>query len=185
MAIDATQLELKEKVIVVKRVAKVVKGGKRFHFSALVGVGDGKGHVGVGLGKAGEVPDAIQKAIERGKKRLVRVPMRGTTLTHPVLGRFGASRVVMRPAAPGTGLIAGGGVRVVLELAGVYDVLTKSLGSNNSHNVVRATLDAFQKLTIWHESRSLRQGRTGAVKAAAAPEPAASAAPAAGDGTGA
>jgi small subunit ribosomal protein S5 len=155
--IDPSQLELKERLVAVKRVAKVVKGGKRFHFSALVCVGDGKGHVGFALGKAGEVPDAIQKAIERAKKRLLRVPLRGTTLVAPVVGRYGASRVVFRPAAPGTGLVAGGGVRVVLELAGVRDILAKSLGSNNPHNAVKATLDAFQKLAVWRDAQQLRR----------------------------
>jgi len=157
MSVDATALELKEKVIVVKRVAKVVKGGKRFHFSALVAVGDGKGHIGVALGKAAEVPDAIQKAIERAKKRLMEIPLRGSTLPHPVIGEFGASKVVFRPAAPGTGLIAGGGARAILELAGVHDILAKSLGNTNSHNVVRATLDGFRKLALWGDSRRLRR----------------------------
>jgi len=160
--IDATQLELKEKVVVVKRVAKVVKGGKRFHFSALVAVGDGKGLVGVALGKANEVPDAIQKAIEKAKKNLIHVPTHGTTLTYPVTGQHGASKVVFRPAAPGTGLIAGGGVRVVLELAGVHDVLSKSFGSTNAHNAIRASFDAFEKLSTWHTSRELRRQRVGA-----------------------
>jgi len=162
--IDAGELELKEKMIDLRRVAKVVKGGKRFHWSALVAVGDGKGHVGVGLGKAGEVPDAIQKAIEKAKKRLVQVPLRGTTLTNPVVGEYGASKVVFRPAAPGSGMIAGGGVRKVLELAGVHDVLSKSLGNTNSHNIVRATFDAFEKLNAWNNARRLRRGddaRTG------------------------
>jgi len=160
--IDPSQLELKEKVITVNRVAKVVKGGKRFHFSALVAVGDGKGHVGVALGKAGEVPDAIQKAIEKAKKHLIRVPLRGTTLTGPVVGHFGASKVQFRPAAPGTGLIAGGGVRTVLELAGVHDVLAKSLGSTNEHNIVKAAFDAFDKLGLWYVSRGLRRQLVGA-----------------------
>ena len=157
MAIDAATLELKEKVIVVKRVAKVVKGGKRFHFSALVAVGDGKGHVGVALGKASEVPAAIQKAIERAKKHLVEIPLRGSTLPNPVVGDYGASKVVFRPAAPGTGLIAGGGVRILLELAGVHDILTKSLGNTNSHNIVKAVFDAFRKLSDWNTSRRLRR----------------------------
>lgn len=174
--IDASTLELKEKMISVKRVAKVVKGGKRFHFSALMCVGDGKGHVGVALGKAGEVPDAIQKAIEKAKKRLVQVPLRGTTIASPMVGRFGASKVVFRPAAPGTGLIAGGGVRIVLELAGVRDVLAKCVGNTNSHNSVRATFDAFDKLNEWAQSRRLRRQATGA---SAPVQPAPSAAPAA------
>ncbi len=157
MAIDATALELKEKVIAVNRVAKVVKGGKRFHFSALVAVGDGKGHIGVALGKAAEVPDAIQKAIEKAKKYLLEIPLRGTTLPNPVTGVYGASKVVFRPAAPGTGLVAGGGVRAVLELAGVHDVLTKSLGNTNSHNIVKATFDAFSKISRWRHARSLRR----------------------------
>jgi len=156
MAVDAATLELKEKVITVNRVAKVVKGGKRFHFSALVAVGDGKGYVGVALGKAGEVPAAIQKAVEKAKKRLVKVPMRGNTLAGAVIGKFGASRVLFKPAAPGTGLIAGGGVRIVLEIAGVSDVLAKSLGNTNSHNVVKATFDAFEKIALWKRSKELR-----------------------------
>jgi small subunit ribosomal protein S5 len=168
MAMEGSNLELKEKVIAVNRVAKVVKGGKRFHFSALVALGDGKGMVGVGLGKAGEVPDAIQKAIERAKKRLVRVPMRGTTIIGPVIGRFGASQVVFNPAAPGSGLKAGGGVRIVLELAGVHDILAKSVGSTNSHNIVKATFDAFATLESRYLTRALRRQLTGGTETAPA-----------------
>ncbi len=157
MAIDPNTLELREEVIGrPRRVAKVVKGGKRFHFSVLVVIGDGKGVVGIGLGKAVEVPDAIQKAIEHAKKRLMQIPLAGTTISNPVVGRFGASRVVLRPAAPGSGLIAGSGVRVVLQLAGVMDVLAKSVGSNNPTNLVRATLDAFEKLNTWSLARTMR-----------------------------
>ena len=162
MRFNQEQSELKEKVIAVKRVAKVVKGGKRFHFSALVAVGDGKGRVGVALGKAAEVPDAIQKAIEKAKKHLVDVPLRGSTLPNQVIGDFGASRVIFRPAAPGTGMIAGGGVRALLELAGVHDILAKSVGNTNEHNVVRATFDAFEKLSRWRNSRALRRQLVGA-----------------------
>ena len=161
MRFDSGQSELKEKVIAVKRVAKVVKGGKRFHFSALVAVGDGKGKVGVALGKAAEVPDAIQKAIEKAKKHLIEVPLRGSTLPNAVIGDFGASRVIFRPAAPGTGMIAGGGVRALLELAGVHDILAKNVGNTNEHNVVRATFDAFEKLSKWRLSRSLRRQMVG------------------------
>ena len=161
MRFDAGQSELKEKVIAVKRVAKVVKGGKRFHFSALVAVGDGKGRVGVALGKAAEVPDAIQKAIEKAKKHLIDVPLRGSTLPNQVIGDFGASRIIFRPAAPGTGMIAGGGVRALLELAGVHDILAKSVGNTNENNVVRATFDAFEKLNRWRVSRSLRRQLVG------------------------
>jgi len=159
---DAANSEFKEKVIAVKRVAKVVKGGKRFHFSALVAVGDGKGKVGVALGKAAEVPDAIQKAIEKAKKHMMEIPLRGSTLPNPVIGEFGASRIIFRPAAPGTGMIAGGGVRALLELAGVHDVLAKNVGNTNEHNVVRATFDAFEKLSRWRASRLLRRQATGA-----------------------
>lgn len=144
--IDPEGLNLKDKVVYINRVAKVVKGGRRFSFSALVVVGDGEGTVGVGKGKAAEVPEAIRKAIERAKKFLIKFPIENGTIPHRIVGRFGSSMVVMNPARKGTGLIAGGAVRAVLEVAGVHDVVAKSIGSHNPFNVVRATVDGLLNL---------------------------------------
>jgi len=144
--IKSEDLDLKDKVVHINRVTKVVKGGKNFRFSALVVVGDGRGHVGYGAGKAKEVPQAIAKGIDRAKRNLIHVPLKGTTIPHPVLGIFGAGQVLMKPASPGTGVIAGGAVRAVVESAGITDVLTKSLGTTNPHNVVKATFDGLLRL---------------------------------------
>lgn len=155
--------EFSEKVISVNRVAKVVKGGRRFSFSALVVVGDGKGRLGVGLGKAGEVPEAIKKGTEQAKKNVRRVSLDGTTIPHVVTGHYGAGKVLLRPASEGTGCIAGGVVRSVLEAAGIHDVLSKCIGSNNPHNVVRATLDGLDSLRTKEEYFRRINGNRGTV----------------------
>ena len=160
--IDAKELNLEEKVVFINRVAKVVKGGRRFRFSALVVVGDKEGHVGLGIGKARDVPEAIRKGVERAKKNLLSIPRRGTTIPHQVLAKFGAARVLMKPAPPGTGVIAGGGVRMVVESAGIKDIVTKSLGSDNVVTVAQAAVTALTQLRDIEAEVSRRKGRADA-----------------------
>jgi len=154
--IDASTMDLKERVVAINRVSKTVKGGRIYKFAALVVVGDGEGTIGFGIGKAGEVPDAIRKGIEDAKKNLVKISLRGTTIPHDVIGEYGAGRVLMKPAAPGTGVIAGGPVRAVLEVAGIKDIRTKALRSNNPCNVVRATFQGLKALRTAEEVAAIR-----------------------------
>jgi small subunit ribosomal protein S5 len=156
---NADELDLKEKIVNINRVAKVVKGGRTFRFSVLVVVGDENGHVGAGTGKAAEIPDAVRKAIDSAKKNMIAVPMVGTTIAHEVIGEFGAGRVLMKPAKEGTGIIAGGGVRAVLELAGIRNIRAKSLRSNTPNNLVNATIEGLKSLKVAEEVAALR-GKT-------------------------
>lgn len=155
--IDTSELQLTDKLVSLSRVVKVVKGGKNLHFRAVVVAGDGNGHVGVGIGKSREVPDAIRKAGVDAKKNIIRIIMKDFTIPHEIVAKFGAARVLLKPARPGTGVIAGGGVRAVIEAAGIKDVLSKSLGSSNSINVVKATLIALSNLHIPEESLAIRK----------------------------
>ncbi|MCX8117920.1 MAG: 30S ribosomal protein S5 [Desulfobacterota bacterium] len=155
--IDPSTLELTDRVVDIRRVAKVVKGGRRFSFSALVVVGDGQGHVGSGMGKANEVPEAIRKAVEHAKRSLIKVPLVNKTIPYEVMGKFGASKVLLKPASEGTGVIAGAAVRAIAESAGIENILTKSLGSNNPYNLVKATMAAISQLKYPEEVLQMRK----------------------------
>jgi small subunit ribosomal protein S5 len=160
LKIDPSTLELTDRVVHINRVAKVVKGGRRFSFSALVVVGDGNGHVGSGLGKANEVPEAIRKGIEHAKRNLIKVPIINKTIPYEVMGKFGAAKIMLKPASEGTGVIAGASVRAIAESAGIQNILTKSLGSNNPYNLIKATLQAINQLRVPEEMVEKRQEAT-------------------------